>query len=82
MIDRERELIRNYDNAHRAYLDAMEAVRAAVFGRTRERPRGTTGAADAAAKSELERARTSLSEAQRELQEYWSREAVAQEVSR
>jgi hypothetical protein len=74
MIDRERELIRNYDDAHRAYLEAMEAVRAAVFGRT--------GPADGAARYAVEAAKTRLSDAERELQEYWSKEAVAQEVSR
>ncbi len=30
--DRERVLIQQYDNAHRAYLEALEVVREAVFG--------------------------------------------------
>lgn len=74
MIDRERELIRNYDDAHRAYLEALEVVRARVFGRTETAARG--------AKSQVTKAKRRLDAAQQELQEFWSKEAIAQEVSR
>ena len=72
MNDRERQLIQQYDSAHRAYLEAMDAVRAAVFGRA------TT---DEAAKSRAADAKQQLEQAQRELQQFWSAEQVAQEVS-
>ena len=74
MIDRERELIRQYDDAHRAYLEALEVVRARVFGRADAVGRG--------GKSQVTRAKKQLADAERELQAFWMTEAVAQEVSR
>jgi hypothetical protein len=73
-IDRERELIRQYDDAHRAYLEALEVVRARVFGRAEAVGRG--------AKSQVTKARHRLADSERELQDYWSTQAIAQEVSR
>ncbi len=72
--DRERDLIQQYDNAHRAYLEALEVVREAVFGNHE--------AAGRAAKAQVTRTKHRMEEAERELQKYWSRQAVAQEVSR
>lgn len=72
--DRERELIRQYDDAHRAYLEALEVVRARVFGRAE--------AVGRTAKSQVTKAKHRLASAERDLQDYWSKEAVAQEVSR
>ena len=72
--DRERQLIQQYYSAHRAYLDALEVVRAAVFGRAATVKAG-------AAKSSVTKAKQRLDEAERELQQYWSTEQVAQEVS-
>lgn len=72
--DRERALIQKYDSAHRAYLEALEVVREAVFG--------NRGPAAAGAKSQVTKAKNRLAGAERELQAYWSRQAVAQEVSR
>jgi hypothetical protein len=73
-IDRERELILRYDDAHRAYLEALEALRAAVFGRA--------PANGPDAKAQVAAAKDRLAAAERELQEFWSTEAVAQEVGR
>lgn len=74
MIDRERELILQYDDAHRAYLESLEVVRAAVFGRA--------ATLDRTAKSQVTKAKHRLAGAERELQDYWTTEAHAQEVSR
>jgi hypothetical protein len=73
MIDRERELIQQYNNAHRAYLNALDVVRAAVFGRAL--------AVNGSAKSQVTKAKHRLEQAERELQQFWSAEQVAQEVS-
>jgi hypothetical protein len=72
--DRERVLIQQYDDAHRAWLQALEVVREAVFG--------NGGSAGRAAKSQVTKAKNRLDEAQRELQDFWLAEAQAQEVSR
>lgn len=72
--DRERELICGYNDAHRAYLEALAVVRERVFGQAEAVARSE--------KSQVTRARNRLAEAERQLQEYWSTQAVAQEVSR
>ena len=72
--DRERALIQQYDSAHRAYLEALEVVREAVFG--------NGGSAGRVAKSQVTKAKHRLADAERELQDYWLSEAQAQEVSR
>jgi hypothetical protein len=74
VIDRERELIRQYDDAHRAYLESLPAVKAAVFGQP--------AALDRVARAQITKARHRLAFAEKELQDYWSTQAIAQEVSR
>lgn len=73
-MDRERELIQQFDDAYRAYLESLPALKAAIFGQA--------AVLDRVAKSQITRARHRMADAERELQEYWSTEAQAQEVSR
>ena len=79
--DRERVLIQQYDDAHRAWLQALEVVREAVFG-NHAQTGGLAPKAGRGAKSQVTKAKNRLDEAQKELQDFWLAEAQSQEVSR